>query len=217
MKGLKVQVSDNIIQVTPYLDLITSGTIGLTTEFIFSDVWQNLTKLAVFKAGSVIKTVEIVDDAVIVPWEVLGNPNVLFRIGVYGVNPDCTLAIPTIWADVGKIYPGADPNADPTTDPTIPIWQDLLFRVEELEESGGGTGTTGKDGASAYEIAVEHGFEGTEEEWLESLHGKDGTNGKDGSDGYTPVKGTDYWTAADKEEMVAEVIAALPVYNGEVV
>lgn len=27
----------------------------------------------------------------------------------------------------------------------------------------------GEDGKSAYEIAVEHGFEGTEEEWLESL------------------------------------------------
>ena len=27
----------------------------------------------------------------------------------------------------------------------------------------------GKDGKSAYEIALMHGFEGTEEEWLESL------------------------------------------------
>ncbi len=41
----------------------------------------------------------------------------------------------------------------------------------------------GKDGASAYEIAVRHGFEGTEEEWLASLQGSDGENGKDGSDG----------------------------------
>ena len=35
----------------------------------------------------------------------------------------------------------------------------------------------GKDGASAYEIAVANGFEGTEAEWLESLHGKDGQDG----------------------------------------
>lgn len=32
----------------------------------------------------------------------------------------------------------------------------------------------GKDGESAYEIAVDHGFAGTEEEWLESLQGEDG-------------------------------------------
>ena len=31
-----------------------------------------------------------------------------------------------------------------------------------------------------------------------------------GPAGHTPVKGTDYWTAADKAEMVADVIAALP-------
>ena len=38
-------------------------------------------------------------------------------------------------------------------------------------------------GASAYEIAVENGFVGTEEEWLESLVGKDGKDGVDGEKG----------------------------------
>lgn len=47
--------------------------------------------------------------------------------------------------------------------------------------------------------------------------GDPGKDGADGKDGYTPVKGTDYWTDADKIQMVADVIAALPVYNGEVV
>ena len=32
----------------------------------------------------------------------------------------------------------------------------------------------------------------------------------DGKNGKTPVRGTDYWTAADKQEMVNEVLAALP-------
>lgn len=31
-----------------------------------------------------------------------------------------------------------------------------------------------------------------------------------GPAGYTPVKGTDYWTAEDKAEIVADVLAALP-------
>lgn len=38
-----------------------------------------------------------------------------------------------------------------------------------------------------------------------------------GSDGHTPERGTDYWTDADKAEMLSDVIAALPVYNGEAV
>ena len=45
----------------------------------------------------------------------------------------------------------------------------------------GGAGTAGK---SAYEIAVEHGFEGTEEEWLESLKGEPGPPGADGKSAY---------------------------------
>ena len=47
-------------------------------------------------------------------------------------------------------------------------------------------------------------------------NGKDGANGKDGEDGYTPVKGKDYFTDADKAEMVSSVISQLPVYDGSV-
>ncbi len=38
-------------------------------------------------------------------------------------------------------------------------------------------------GKSAYEIAVDNGFSGTEAEWLESLQGAKGQNGLDGKDG----------------------------------
>ena len=38
-------------------------------------------------------------------------------------------------------------------------------------------GTNGQDGKSAYEIAVDNGFVGTEAEWLESLKGQDGQDG----------------------------------------
>lgn len=36
----------------------------------------------------------------------------------------------------------------------------------------------------------------------------------DGEDGYTPVKGKDYWTDADKAQMVNDVLAALPAAEG---
>jgi hypothetical protein len=41
----------------------------------------------------------------------------------------------------------------------------------------------GDPGKSAYEIAVEHGFVGTEEEWLESLKGQTGATGATGPQG----------------------------------
>ena len=40
-----------------------------------------------------------------------------------------------------------------------------------------------QNGKSAYQIAVDNGFEGTEKEWLESLKGSDGSDGADGADG----------------------------------
>ena len=44
--------------------------------------------------------------------------------------------------------------------------------------------------------------------------GTNGTNGKDGADGKTPVKGTDYYTEADKTEMVSRILSALPTWTG---
>lgn len=41
-----------------------------------------------------------------------------------------------------------------------------------------------------------------------------GLKGDKGADGKTPVKGTDYWTAADKAEIVTDTLAALPKWTG---
>ena len=38
--------------------------------------------------------------------------------------------------------------------------------------------------------------------------------GPKGDAGHTPVKGTDYWTVADKQELVNSVLAALPTWTG---
>ena len=52
-----------------------------------------------------------------------------------------------------------------------------------------GTGIPGKDGKSAYEIAVDNGFVGTESEWLESLKGPQGEPGPQGPAGTEGPKG----------------------------
>ncbi len=56
----------------------------------------------------------------------------------------------------------------------------------------GKNGSDGINGLSAYEIAVKHGFSGTETEWLLSLRGKDGK---------TPVKGVDYFTDQEIDDL----------------
>ena len=114
----------------------------------------------------------------------------------------------------------------------------------EFDGEDGQDGATGADGKSAYQIWIDQGNTGTESDFLESLKGEDGQKGeqgiqgiqgiqgepgakgdkgekgdtgaagKDGANGKTPVKGTDYWTAADKSAMVSDVLAALPTWNG---
>lgn len=64
----------------------------------------------------------------------------------------------------------------------------------------GAPGAKGKDGAP--------GAPGAQGEKGEK--GEKGDPGTPGAAGHTPVKGTDYWTAADKQEIVNNVLAALP-------
>ncbi len=51
---------------------------------------------------------------------------------------------------------------------------DVYAQIMELLANGGGGGGTGAPGKSAYEIAVAHGFVGSEAEWLASLKGESG-------------------------------------------
>lgn len=91
----------------------------------------------------------------------------------------------------------------------------ITAEIEALKKGGGGGGGTGADGFSPIAKVTQTSTGATI-----TITDKSGTttatvtNGKDGK---TPVKGTDYFTAADKAEMVNSVIAALPVYNGEAV
>ena len=96
-------------------------------------------------------------------------------------------------------FEGENSNVPPTPD----LYQQLLQKISEK----------GKDGRSAYEIAVEHGFVGTETEWLESLRGadgkdglpgKDGKNGVDGKDGITPDMSS-YATKTDIADLQKQI------------
>nr|DAE37720.1 MAG TPA: nucleoid-associated protein [Bacteriophage sp.] len=106
-------------------------------------------------------------------------------------------------------------------------WVNLIAEADLKGDKGadgapgekGDPGTPGQDGHSPVVTATKSGktttisVDGTAIATVED--GAAGTPGKNGTDGHTPVKGTDYWTASDKAEIVAEVTAALPKYGGE--
>lgn len=89
----------------------------------------------------------------------------------------------------------------------------------------GSDGAPGKDGTSVTVARVNTSSEDggsnvvtfSDGKTLTVKNGSKGSDGAPGKDGYTPVAGKDYWTASDKQIIVNDVLAALPVYNGEVV
>ena len=88
----------------------------------------------------------------------------------------------------------------------------------------GASGSAGKDGTSVTITKVtESTADGgsnvvtfSDGKTVTIKNGSKGSSGANGADGKTPVKGTDYFTAADKTEMVNAVISALPKYTGGV-
>lgn len=84
----------------------------------------------------------------------------------YDTESDTTVRATTVPVTLNIRPSGFVGDDDPPIPPTPDLYAQLLKKIEEAGH--------GADGKSAYEIAVAHGYVGTEEEWLASLHGKDG-------------------------------------------
>lgn len=103
----------------------------------------------------------------------------------------------------------------------LQAWIDTGVRAEGkdgLNGADGKDGIDGIDGKSAYEIAVENGFIGTESEWLESLKGADGTdgiNGTDGSDGEDGKSAYQVWLDNGNTGTELEFLASLKGEKGD--
>ena len=69
-----------------------------------------------------------------------------------------------------------------------------------------------KVGTDELNTAVENAL--TEAKNSGEFNGPQGIQGPAGANGYTPVRGADYWTAADQEQIVSDVLAALPNAQG---
>lgn len=97
------------------------------------------------------------------------------------------------------------------TDPTVPEWAKAEKKPTYTAAEVGAVAQTDLQAATdaAFAQAKASGaFDGPK--GADGANGKDGAQGEKGADGKTPVRGTDYWTAADKQEIVNSVIAALP-------
>lgn len=104
-----------------------------------------------------------------------------------------------------KTYPSIQAMQDDYNNPEVKTGQFVMIDTGDVENEEDSrlylkgdtewkfisdlSGAQGIQGLSAYQVAVQHGFEGTEAEWLISLKGEKGETGPKGDKGDTGEKG----------------------------
>lgn len=122
---LKINVSTAEAVVTE-TELITAGRKGLRCAFTFSDDWAGLAKTVIVQGAATRDIALLATNEIIVPAECVDKAQFPLKIGVYGALPDGTIAIPTIWASFGKVFPGAKPSDIPPDELTPDVVAQII-------------------------------------------------------------------------------------------
>ena len=172
-------------------EVIASDQIAfVSVKFVFDVAWKTLHKVVQFTQCE--KTYNVVlgidGTTCLLPAELHPGAVKMSLFG-YDAESDTTVRATTVPVTLHIRPSGFVADGDTSIPPTPDLYTQLLKKLSEMQ-----TGANGKDGRSAYEIAIENGFVGTAAEWLESLKGRDGKDGlpgKDGKDGADGLPGRD--------------------------
>ena len=169
-------------------EVIASDQIAfVSVKFVFDGAWKTLHKVVQFTQCEETYNVVLGIDGTtcLLPAEL--HPGAV-KMSLFGYDEESNTTVRATTVPVTlHIRPsGFVVDGDTPIPPTPDLYTQLLKKLSEMQ-----TGANGKDGRSAYEIAIENGFVGTAAEWLESLKGMNGVDGKDGKDGADGLPGKD--------------------------
>ena len=169
-------------------EVIASDQIAfVSVKFVFDGTWKTLHKVVQFTQCEETYNVVLGTEGTtcLLPAELHPGAVKMSLFG-YDAESDTTLRATTVPVTLHIRPSGFVADGDMPIPPTPDLYTQLLKKLSEMQ-----TGANGKDGRSAYEIAIENGFVGTVAEWLESLKGRDGIDGKDGLPGKDGKDGAD--------------------------
>ena len=169
-------------------EVIASDQIAfVSVKFVFDGAWKTLHKVVQFTQCEETYNVVLGIDGTtcLLPAELHPGAVKMSLFG-YDAESDTTVRATTVPVTLHIRPSGFVADGDTSIPPTPDLYTQLLKKLSEMQ-----TGANGKDGRSAYEIAIENGFVGTVAEWLESLKGRDGIDGKDGLPGKDGKNGAD--------------------------
>ena len=168
-------------------EVIASDQIAfVSVKFVFDGTWKTLHKVVQFTQCEETYNVVLGTEGTtcLLPAELHPGAVKMSLFG-YDAESDTTVRATTVPVTLHIRQSGFVEDSATPIPPTPDLYTQLLKKLSEMQ-----TGANGKDGCSAYEIAIENGFVGTAAEWLESLKGRDGLPGKDGADGLPGKDGT---------------------------
>ena len=168
-------------------EVIASDQIAfVSVRFVFDGAWKTLHKVVQFTQCEETYNVVLGTEGTtcLLPAELHPGAVKMSLFG-YDAESDTTVRATTVPVTLHIRQSGFVEDSATPIPPTPDLYTQLLKKLSEMQ-----TGANGKDGRSAYEIAIENGFVGTAAEWLESLKGRDGLPGKDGADGLPGKDGT---------------------------
>lgn len=158
---LSIRDRDAAAQAT---EPITSGSVGMRVGFSFSESWDGLAKVAVFRGSGQSIDVALTAGSCEVPHEVLQSAGGHLKIGVYGTGDEGQKVTPTVWADAGSIVEGAEPSEIEPTPATESLVQQILEAAEEARDIAQSV----RDDADAGEFDGEDGEDGNSL-WITSV------------------------------------------------
>ena len=178
-------------------EVIASDQIAfVSVKFMFDGAWKTLHKVVQFtQCEETYNLVLGIDGTTCLLPAELHPGAVKMSLFGYDAESDTTVRATTVPVTLHIRPSGFVADGDTPIPPTPDLYTQLLKKLSEMQ-----AGANGKDGRSAYEIAIENGFVGTVAEWLESLKGRDGIDGKDGKDGADGLPGKDGTNGKDGKD-----------------
>lgn len=117
---------------------VTAGMAGVDVAFAFDETWDGLGKSVILVAGRRREEAELVGDAYTIKGTVLVREDQFLRVGVCGYGSDGAVVIPTVWAGLGMIRPGAYPRGSSPDETEHLLWAQVMGRIGMLEKKGVG-------------------------------------------------------------------------------
>lgn len=190
-------IKNDKLTSTAYPKGVTGNVNTYTCRFNIECDIAGLIWFCIFKQGDNVYNQIIEDNTCVMPYEVLTSAEPLY-IGCYGTNGDDDIKRVSTNFICFDVKQGAYSEADAPETPTPDIWESLINKnIPYIGDNGNWF---------IYDVEQKTYVDsGNKSQGEKGEQGIQGEKGDKGEDGYTPIRGVDYWTEADQNQISTDL------------